>query len=187
MLRATFAVPNSKYFFRYEICELTPPAFLVAHLSRYSVSTLTTEIYAPEDLVYNYEHTIGFNLGFGPPLDLNVCTFTPRDKKLLRSYQKCEGKAKLHVQESLPLVLNMFSIESQAEELDIWLDGIIDSECGLYEYVALIRVQQKDNYSSQVLKALISWYMASKNDVGLLFVVFTIEFGFYLSAKLNRC
>lgn len=94
-----------------------------------------------------------------------MCPFTPRNKKALYSYQKHEGKDKLHVQESLPIVVNLFSIESVAEDLDAWLDGIIDSEFGLSEYVNLMMLRQKDHHFSQVLKALISWYMASKNKV----------------------
>ncbi|KAF4625216.1 hypothetical protein G7Y89_g12953 [Cudoniella acicularis] len=141
------------------------PSFLVSHLSRSSVSTLTTELCAPKDLVYESEHIIGFNLGFGPPIDLIVCPFIPRDKNPLYSYQKREGKDKLYVQESLPIVVNLFSIESHAEDLDAWLDGIINSEFRLSEYVDLMMLRQKDHHFSQVLKALISWYMASKNKL----------------------
>jgi len=142
-------------------------------LTRSSVSTLTTELYAPKDLVYNCEHIIGFSLGFGPPIDLNVCTFTPRNKTALCSYQKQDGKSQLDVQESLPIVLSLFSIESQAEELDAWLNETIDSEFRLSEYVALVMLQQKDHDFSQALKALISWYIASKKNVSLHLIVFT--------------
>lgn len=126
---------------------------------------MITEFYAPEDLAYDVEHAVAFNLGFGPPIDLNVCPFTPRNKKALCSYQKHEGKATLSVQESLPILLNVFSIESHAEELDVWLDVIIDSEIELFEYVDLMMLRQKDAHFSRVLKAWISWYMASKNQV----------------------
>jgi hypothetical protein len=134
-------------------------------LSRSSVSALTTELFAPEDLVYNSEYAVAFNLGLGPPINLDVCTFTPRDKKSLCSYQKHEGKDKLDMQESLPIVLNLFSVESHAEELDTWLDGIVDSESGLLEYVDLMMLRQKERRYSQHLEALASWYMTSKNKV----------------------
>jgi hypothetical protein len=134
---------------------------------------LATELYAPKDLVHNPEYTIGFSLGFGPLIDLDVCIFTPRDKKALRSYQKRDGEAEFNVQESLPIALNLFSIESHAEELDAWLDRIIDSEYELLEYVALRMLQQKDHQLSQVLNALISWYIVSKNHVSLHLLVFT--------------
>jgi hypothetical protein len=102
-----------------------------------------------------------------------VCTFTPKDKKALRSYQKHDGEAELDIQESLPIALNLFSVESYAEELDVWLDGIIDSEFGLPEYVALMILRQKDHQLSQVLKTLILWYTGSRNDVSLPLLVFT--------------
>jgi hypothetical protein len=102
-----------------------------------------------------------------------VCTFTPKDKKALRSYQKHDGEAELDIQESLPIALNLFSVESYAEELDVWLDGIIDSEFGLPEYVALMILRQKDHQLSQVLKTLILWYTGSRNDVSLHLLVFT--------------
>ena len=134
---------------------------------------LTTELYAPRDLVYNHEYTVRFSLGFGPLMDLDVCTFTPRDKKALRSYQKHDGETELDVQESLPIALNLFSVESHAEELDAWLDGIIDSKSGLPEYVALMMILQKHHQLSQILKALIFWYIGSKNNVSLHLLVFT--------------
>jgi hypothetical protein len=111
------------------------------------------------------EHIVAFNLGFGPPIDLIVCPFIPSNKKALYSYQKRKGKDKLHVQESLPIVVNLFSIESHAEEIDGWLDGIIDSEFGLLEYADLMMLRQNDHHFSLVLSALISWYLTSKNKV----------------------
>jgi hypothetical protein len=133
---------------------------------------LTTELYAPKDFVYNHEYTIGFNLGFGPLINLDVCTFTPKDKKALRNYQKYDGEAELCMQESLPIALNLFSVESYAEELDVWLDGILDSESGLPEYVAFMIRRQKNHQLSQVLKTLILWYIGSRNDVSLHLLVF---------------
>ena len=126
---------------------------------------MTTELCAPEALAYDFEHAVALNLGFGPPIDLNVCPFTPRDKNALCTYQKHEGQNTLVVQESLPIVLNVFSVESHAEELDVWLDGIIDSEFWLLEYVDLMMLRQKDAHLSHVLKAFVSWYMTSKDQV----------------------
>jgi len=126
---------------------------------------LTTELYAPKGLAYESEHALAFDLGFGPPIHLDVCPFTTRDKKALRSYQKHEGKDTLVVQESLPIALNLFSLESHAEELDLWLDGILNSESWLLEYVALMILREKDSHFSHVLKALISWYIASMDRV----------------------
>jgi len=128
---------------------------------------LTTELYAPEGLAYESEHALTFDLGFGPPIPLDVCPFTPIDNTALRSYQKHEGKDTLVVQESLPIALNLFSLESHAEDLDIWLDKIIDSEYWLPQYVALMIDQEKDSHFSHALSALISWYMASEDQVRL--------------------
>jgi hypothetical protein len=94
-----------------------------------------------------------------------VCTFTPREKRALRSYQKHEGKDELDVQESLAIALNLFSIESHAEELDAWLDGILDSDSELLEYVSLMRRRQKEDHYSQLLQAVIAWYLTSKDKV----------------------
>lgn len=69
------------------------------------------------------------------------------------------------MQESLPIALNLFSVESHAEELDAWLDGIIDSDSGLPEYVSLMMLRQKEDHYSQLLEALIAWYMTSKDKV----------------------
>jgi hypothetical protein len=77
------------------------------------------------------------------------------------------------MQESLPIALNLFSVESHAEELDVWLDEILDSESGLPEYVAFMTLRQKDHQLSLVLKTLILWYIGSRNDVSLYLLVFT--------------
>ena len=142
---------------------------------------MTTELYAPKGLAYESEHALAFDLGFGPPIHLDVCPFTPIDKAGLHSYQKHEGKDTLVVQDSLPIALNLFSLESHAEELDIWLDGIIDSEFGLPEYVALMIHQEKDSHFSHALSALISWYMASEDQVRL-----SSPF-LHVSAESNGC
>jgi hypothetical protein len=126
---------------------------------------LTTELYAPKDLDYNSEYVVKFTLGFGPLIKLEVCTFTPREKRALHSYQKHEGKDELDAQESLPIALNLFSIESHAEELDAWLDGIIDSDSGLHEYVSLMMLRQKEGYYSQLLQSVTAWYLTSKDKV----------------------
>ena len=129
------------------------------------MSTLATDLCAPNGLSHNTEYAIDLFLSFGPPISLNVCPFTPRDNKALRSYQKHEGKDKLDVQDSLPIALNLFSVESQAEELDAWLDRIIGSKSGLPEYVDLLLRRQKGDYSAQTMKSLVSWYLTSKNMV----------------------
>jgi hypothetical protein len=134
-------------------------------LSPSSVSSLSDELYAPADLLHNKEYRVGFNLRIGPPIDLDVCAFTPRDRNALRSYQQQKGKEKLKGQESLPIALNLFPIESLAEEIDTWLDGIIDSGSGLPEYMDLIMRRQEHDYYSQFLEGLCSWYMESKNMV----------------------
>jgi hypothetical protein len=141
------------------------PTFLVSHLSRSSVSTLTADLYAPKDLVHNIEHTIDFTFHFGSPIRLDVCTFTPRDPTALRSYQTPEGKEDLVVQDSLPIALNLFTLELQAAEIDAWLDSLIDSESGLSEYVALMLRRHPGEHSAQILKSLVSWYLASKNEL----------------------
>ena len=128
---------------------------------------MTTELYAPEGLAYESEHALTFNLGFGPPIDLDVCPFTPIDNTALRSYQKHEGKDTLFVQESLPIALNLFSLESHAQDLDIWLDEIINSEFWLPDYVALMINQEKDSHCSHALSGLISWFMGSEARVRL--------------------
>ena len=102
---------------------------------------------------------------FGPPIELDVCTFTPRDKKFLRSYQKLQGKDSLVVQDSLPIALNLLSLELQAAELDTWLERIVSSKSSLTEYVDLMLRRQKGQLSPQILKSLVSWYLTSKNKV----------------------
>ncbi len=126
---------------------------------------MSDQLYAPADLLHNDEYRVGVNLGIGPPIDLDVCPFTPRDRNALRSYQKQKGKDKLKVQESLPIASNLFSIELLAKEIDAWLDGIIDSGHGLPEYIELILRREDHDYYSQSLGDLCSWYMESKNRV----------------------
>jgi hypothetical protein len=91
-----------------------------------------------------------------------VCAFTPRDNKAIRSYQKQQGKDKLDVQDSLPIAVNLFSIELQAADLDIWLDQILGSESRLSEYVDLMLRRQEGQQAPQILKSLVSWYLTSK-------------------------
>jgi len=126
---------------------------------------LSDELYAPADLSHNSEYRVLFNLGIGPPIELDVCTFVPKNRNALRSYQKQKGKDNLNVQESLPITLNLFSIESVAEDIDTWLDGIIDSGSRFPEYMDLILLRQEHHEYSQFLKALFSWYMTSKDMV----------------------
>jgi hypothetical protein len=102
---------------------------------------------------------------FGPPIGLDVCTFAPRDTKSLRSYQKRQGEDSLDVQESLPIALNILSLELQAAELDTWLERIVSSKSSLTEYVDLMLRRQKGQQSPQILKLLVSWYLTPKNKV----------------------
>jgi hypothetical protein len=69
------------------------------------------------------------------------------------------------VQDSLPIALNLFSIELQAEELDTWLNRIVSSKSGLFEYVDLMLRRHIGETSAQILKTLVSWYLVSKNEV----------------------
>lgn len=118
-----------------------------------------------------------------------VCTFTPRNKKDLQSYQKHQGEDKLHVQESLPIVLNLFSVDYHAEELDTWLDRIIDSEFGLQEYIELMQRRQNEHLSVQILRCLVAWYSTSKNKVRSLSDY--LEFPYTVQSSyvgcVNRC
>jgi hypothetical protein len=91
-----------------------------------------------------------------------VCAFTPRDNKAIRSYQKQQDKDKLDVQDSLPITVNLFSVELQAEELDTWLDQIVGSKSRLSEYVDLMLRRQEGQQAPQILKSLVSWYRTSK-------------------------
>jgi hypothetical protein len=91
-----------------------------------------------------------------------VCVFKPRDHKTICSYQKQQGKDKLDIQDSLPITVNLFSVELQAAELDTWLDQIVGSKSRLSEYVDLMLRRQKGQQSPQILKSLVSWYLTSK-------------------------
>jgi hypothetical protein len=69
------------------------------------------------------------------------------------------------IQESLPIVLDLFSIEYHAEEIDTWLDTIIDSKPLLSEYVNLVLLRRKRDHSAQILERLVCWYLTSQNKV----------------------
>ncbi|KAF4622682.1 hypothetical protein G7Y89_g14343 [Cudoniella acicularis] len=141
------------------------PAFALSHLSLDSLSTFTADLIAPGSLAYSSEYPIFLYLGFGPAVSLQVCTFTTKNKKDLQSYQKRQGEEKLHVQESLPIMLNIFPVESHAGDLDAWLDQIIDSESELQEYVELMQRRHKKHLSVDILRCLVAWYSISKNKL----------------------
>lgn len=141
------------------------PRFLVSHLSPVAVSTFATDLYAPHGFAYHTEYSIDLSFHFGPPLGLEVCTFIPRDTKSLRSYQKHLDKDYLDVEDSLPIALNLLSLDLQVEDLNTWLEGIVGCESSLTEYGELMQRRQKGQQSPQILRAVISWYLESKNKL----------------------
>jgi hypothetical protein len=143
-------------------------AFLVSHLSRTSLSSFTDDIYAPNNLIHDTEYSIHFSFPIGPPIILDVCAFTPRDYKAIRSYQKQQGKDKLDVQDSLPIAVNLFDLELQAADLDRWLDRIVGSKSRLSEYVDVMLLRHPGQPSPQILKALVSWYQTFRKEVSSL-------------------
>ncbi|KAH8656008.1 hypothetical protein BGZ60DRAFT_146661 [Tricladium varicosporioides] len=165
------------------------PSFALAHLSPSSLSNFTSKLIAPNGLAYNFEYTIDLTLGFGPTMTHNVCAFAPRNGEELQSYQKHQGEDELYVQGSLPIVLNLFSLDSHAEELDAWLDGIIDSELGLQEYIELMQRRQNEHLFIEVLRCLAAWYSTSKNKVSPLFGYLKFPYPVRLSYAgcLDRC
>lgn len=95
-----------------------------------------------------------------------MCPIIPRDNETMRNDQEHRGKAKFDMKDSLPIVLDLFSIESSAEQLDDWLEKIIDSRSDLSGYVKLITRRQKGNLSAQILEVLVSWFLTSESKVG---------------------
>ncbi|KAF8860621.1 hypothetical protein BDZ45DRAFT_724367 [Acephala macrosclerotiorum] len=138
-------------------------SFASSHLSYDSLSTFTEELIAPDGLAYNSEYDIDFSLGFGGVFRYKVCTFTPRNKNALQSYRKRQGEDELCVQESLPIALNLFCLQSHAEELDVRLDQIIDSESGLEEYVDLMQRRKDEGLNVEILRCIVEWYLTFKN------------------------
>ena len=141
----------------------------MSHLSEFAVSNFATSLYATHDFAYNTEYPINLSFHFGQPLRLLVCTFTPKDTKSLRSYQKHLEKDYLDVKDSLPIALNLLSLDLQAEDLDTWLERIARSESSLAEYVKLMQRRQKGHQPPQILNSIILWYLESKNKVSLLY------------------
>jgi hypothetical protein len=148
-------------------------AFAFSHLSPDSLSTFTTELIAPDGLIYDLEYAIDLSLGFGGLFKHNVCTFTPRNKNDLQSYRKRQGEDTLCVQESLPIVLNLFSVQLHAEELGVWLDQIIDSDVGLNEYVDLMKRRKDEGLNVEVLRSIVEWYVTSKKKVSPFISLFS--------------
>jgi hypothetical protein len=147
---------------------------LVSHLSATSVSAFSAQLWGQN--TPTTEHPIDFSLGFGPHICLEVTPFVPRDTQYLRSFQKKEGYDKLDVQGSLPIALNLFSIESTAEILDAWLNGIINSRFDLLEYANFILERHKGNISANVLQSVVSWFLRARNKVssGLTLAIYVI-------------
>lgn len=140
--------------------------FLVSHLSEASVSALTAQLCGPNGPIYGSEYDVYFSLGFGPHICLPVTPFSSKDKEGLRSFQKQAGNDKLDVNDSLPIALNLFSVESTAETLDVWLDGIVDSNSYLSEYMNLMMGRHTGNLSAKNLQEVVSWFLEPGNKVG---------------------
>ncbi|KAH7305088.1 hypothetical protein BKA65DRAFT_521097 [Rhexocercosporidium sp. MPI-PUGE-AT-0058] len=141
------------------------PGFLVSHLSAASVSALSAELCTANRLTDPLEYPISLSLGFGQHISLQVIPFVPKSKEALRSFQKREGQDKLDVQDSLPIALDLLSIESTAETLDDWLDGILDSRVDLLEYVNLMMERHKRNLSVEILQVVVSWFLETRSEL----------------------
>jgi hypothetical protein len=126
---------------------------------------LSAELCTANSLTHTLEYPINLSLGFGPHISLQVFPFVPKSKEALRSFRKREGKDKLDVQDSLPIALDLFSIESTAETLDDWLDGIVDSPSDLSEYLNLMMERHKRNLSVEILQVVVSWFLETRSEV----------------------
>ena len=146
--------------------------FLVSHLSEASVSALTAQLCGPNGPIYESEYDVSFWLGFGPHICLRVTPFSPKDKEGMRSFQKHAGNDRLDVSHSLPIALNLFSVESTAETLDDWLDGILDSHSHLSEYVNLMMGRHTGSLSARILQEVVSWFLEPGNKVGTCILTF---------------
>lgn len=144
------------------------PGFLVSHLYANSVSAFTAQICAPNTYIDPSEHPVSISLGFGPDVCFQVSPFIPKDKQALWSFQKHEGDDTLHVQDSLPIALNCFSVESTAETLDDWLDKIVNSQPYLSEYVDLMMELHSHNLSAKILQEGVSWFLKNSSKLSEL-------------------
>lgn len=130
---------------------------------------MSAELCTANSLTHTLEYPINLSLGFGPHISLQVFPFVPKNKEALRSFQKREGKDKLDVQDSLPIALDLFSIESTAETIDDWLDGIVDSPSDLSEYLNLMMERHKRNLSVEILQVVVSWFLETRSEVRFSF------------------
>jgi hypothetical protein len=126
---------------------------------------LSTELCTADSLTHTLEYPINLSLGFGPHISLNVFPFVPKSKTALRSFRRREGKDKLDVQDSLPIALGLFSIESTAETLDDWLDRFVDSHSDLSDYVNIMMGRHKRNLSVEILQVVVSWFLETRSEV----------------------
>ncbi|KUJ17125.1 uncharacterized protein LY89DRAFT_718796 [Mollisia scopiformis] len=141
------------------------PQPFFSHLTINSLDIFQRELIAPNSLNQLAEYAIDLSLGFGPPIPYQVCAFIPNKKEALRSFQKFKDDEPLHMQESLPIVVNLFEAESHAGDIDAWLETLIDSESGLREYVELVERKKKGDPAVKILRCIVQWYQASKNDI----------------------
>jgi hypothetical protein len=92
----------------------------------------------------------------------------------LRSFRRRKGKDELDVQDSLPIALALFSIESTAESIDEWLDGIVDSHSHLSEYLDIMMERHKRSLSVEILQVVVSWFLETRSEV-LFFLFLSYE------------
>jgi hypothetical protein len=141
-----------------DLASLTHPDFLVDHLSRDAVIALTNDLGASS---LTGDHPIQYNFGFGPLLPLRISTFTPRSSAALRSFRKTPYSNTLISEESLPVGLDVFSLESSAGDINLWLENLLNSREHLKDYVHLFLRRQKRSHSAQMIEVLIAWYLDS--------------------------
>ncbi|RDW65165.1 hypothetical protein BP5796_09857 [Coleophoma crateriformis] len=141
------------------------PGFLVAHLQQHRTASFASQIHAPEDIFYNTEYQVSFNLGLGPPVPIKVSPFIPRNQTDLRSFQKQVGKEELDVQDSLPISLHFFAVHSMAEKLNVWLDAMISSASDLSAYVKLVMDSQEVGAGAKALYSIVSWFTECKSQL----------------------
>jgi len=88
----------------------------------------------------------------------------------LRSFRKRKGEDKLDVQDSLPIALDLFSIESTAESIDEWLNRIVDSHSHLSEYLDIMMERHKRSLSVEILQVVVSWFLETRSEVPIFFL-----------------
>lgn len=130
---------------------------------------MSAELCAANSITHTLEDHINLSLGFGQHISLEVFAFVPKNKEALRSFRKRKGEDKLDVQNSLSIALDLFSIESMAETLDDWLNGIVDSRSDLTEYLNLMMERHKRNLSVEILQVVVSWFLETRSEVRFSF------------------